>query len=544
MPKLLNTLLILSLISFSLQADKYTLAIYGDNGQVEYWAKNQMPGAKTTQADMDKFYKTILPHEKYELGPFKCVVKVNNKATDLTKQEGFVNFNHILENKEAARILKEADGAVIIGDVLYLETKRLATKKPDPKNPSLQKHTLEQESQWQARLECGWNLFFESLQRVGLAVLKNNKNLKNGGVVTVDSKIEMLAGNHSQDFNLSREEDQVRSINKEPLTKKPQHKEVRVKENDKFFTESPSLIRIQFKSFDIEFLDFNSANLACVNAATEQDYINCHWSPSTISLKQAQLYAYRVAEYIKKFTLNKDAKNVETKRVWRVMRAHHPPLNTEDGDADFYFNDITVFNISSKKAEKVNLWKLMKEKKVNVFLGSHTHAAEVLALPYNYAFKKLDTKGCEGPAQLGCAVAQTNNPFLSGATLSPKCTDGLKYNLPINASHDLNNDMLYVFIFGNSGRSLDALKSGKASVGVMIWARANEYVVGGAKKHAFGFAVAEFTDKSVAITFYENTPDAANKLINAASFTVSNGALPNMAAVGKFIDGKICPVKK
>ena len=553
MNKLFNTLLLIVLISCSFaklntNANKYSLAIYGDNGQVEFWYKN-MIRKNLTPDEISAFYKNVLNKETYDVKAFQCTVTVDGKKTDLTQKDGLENFNHILENKDAAKMLRDADGAVFIGDVVYLETKRLAQSKEETVNGAkITQYKLDEVERWETRLNCGWNLFFNSLLKAGVAQKETMKSKLKGkpsiDFVVLDKKIQLLAGNQSQDFDLFKEENQVKSIVFKDITSNESKFEVNShSDSEEVFSGSPKFITITYKDFAIEFLDFNSANLACLTNETASDYSKCTGSPRTLTLTQARTYAWRVKKYIKKFTFKLDKNGKETKRVWRVMRAHNPPLNTEDGDAHFYFKDILIQNPQKKIGKRVNIWKLMKNFRVNIFLGSHTNAAEVAALPYNYAFKALNTKDCDTKTAFGCYAVDPKNPFLSGATYKANCEDNVTFKLPINPKYDIDNDMLYVFIFRNSGRVLDALKAGKNSIGVRLWSRAKEYTVGANKMLGYGFAMADFTKDSVKVTFYENTPDQKNQLVTAAAFEVAEGSLPNMANVAKFIDGKICPAK-
>jgi len=97
--------------------------------------------------------------------------------------------------------------------------------------------------------------------------------------------------------------------------------------------------------------------------------------------------------------------------VWRALRAHHPPLNIEDGDEQFYFYPIQIrsdqegalaFTVGTKfgdsiehkqvgsdKVTTVTLIKLLKFQNVKLFFGSHHHSAQLLMYPYSNIGKKL-----------------------------------------------------------------------------------------------------------------------------------------------------------
>jgi nucleoside-triphosphatase THEP1 len=129
---------------------------------------------------------------------------------------------------------------------------------------------------------------------------------KSNEYIALEGKIEVLAGNHLQDFNLFREKDQVLSVVSREIKKgnnDNSFKVTKTQESERTFYESPRFIEIAFGKFYIEFLDFNSPNLHFFNKTTNADYIKCTWSPDTVSPMEAKLYAFRVADNIKKFTL-------------------------------------------------------------------------------------------------------------------------------------------------------------------------------------------------------------------------------------------------
>jgi len=221
------------------------------------------------------------------------------------------------------------------------------------------------------------------------------------------------------------------------------------------------------------------------------------------------------------------------------MRAHHPPLNTEDGDSEFFFKNIYVDDGQNPNKEE-NLWQLMKESKVNVFFGSHTHQSQVLALPYSYQYKPIKV-GCEKETKWGCYQGKEGlNKFYEDPEYFQECKNKLFYNLPINKDYDLNNDMLYIFIFGNSGRILDSLKQGKNSAGVLVWARAREIKNDKVKTNVFGMAMAHFFKQKMIVNFFESSPAEQNELVTAATFIVKEGKLPIMENVNKYTENKIC----
>jgi len=290
MQKIFNTLLLIFIfIGLSVQTEKYSLAIYGDNGQIAYWFKYSI--SKKDQTINQNFWDNIISKETYKYDNFKCSVTFNDKTTDLVENEGFVNFNQLNENKKIRKMVQEADGVVFMGDVLYLETKRLYGGKSG-------ELSLQYNEKWLDRLKCGWNLFFDSLTRIGLATSGSSQSLENGFLkpnssIVIDEKIEILAGNHSQDFYLFAEEEIVSSVSQIPFiqtspTRNYSMQKISEGNTNKLFTESPRFINIEFEEFVIQFIDFNSANTYCLINNDEKEFNKCAFSPRFTPLSQAK----------------------------------------------------------------------------------------------------------------------------------------------------------------------------------------------------------------------------------------------------------------
>ena len=94
-------------------------------------------------------------------------------------------------------------------------------------------------------------------------------------------------------------------------------------------------------------------------------------------------------------------------------------------------------------------------------------------------------------AGYGCFAVDSKKPFDNAPVCNSNCQYNLAFKLSISYTDNVNNDIHYVFIFGNSGRVLDALKFRKNSVGVMIWAKAKQY---NGKYLSYGFKMADFTE--------------------------------------------------
>lgn len=261
----------------------------------------------------------------------------------------------------------------------------------------------------------------------------------------------------------------------------------------------------------------------------------------------------------------------EVKKVWKVIRAHHPPLNSEDGDVDFYFKKIIFDKTQVKKTSEeqkapaadddvappkdYNLFDLMKEAQVNIFLGSHIHHSEVIAYPYSRKYiavsdqtkDKKDECRENSNGRYGCVFNDPKKPFESLATFheASVCTDKshkIEIDLPTK-----DNKMLYVFVTGNSGRFFDLLKTGKSTNGLLLWSRAvGENPTDATKKvdkpnkERYGFTQATFTVTEVKISFFELDP-VADIIHNVAEFTVKEGtAAVDDAKLNSLIKGHFC----
>jgi len=585
----------------------YKLLILGDNGQVDYFFKRQFKDKSNNKTLIEDWHKRNLLSEQYNFKNFQCLVKAENKVFNLQKSEGLQNFEIIISNEKFKQILNVADGVVFLGDIIYPETKFLMYAKNVQKTAFELPHI----NQWRNRLNCAWNLFFTSMQKIGLVKLS-------GAKPAFDSRVEILAGNHSFDVDVYKEEDillqfgSFENPNKKQFTKKSvlltdefeikalaqkgKHNKIvknrlnigsnadtvsedcrsdseseddsdssiesfaglnafRKSRADKkrFFEMKPSLypnkanhalglkqmtltkypkfIEITFRTFAVQFIDFNSSAISCITEQTEVNYHHCNlWNVSSLAFAEAKRYFKRLYTAIS----TRFSASSETKTIWRALRAHHPPVNSEDGDSDFYFKDIK-FSENPKKI--YNLISLMKSKRVQIFFGSHIHNAQVMVYPYGRKYKKR-TKYCkEIPKGFGCFEAPS--ALLNAKSVfNQTCSQNFKFDFGLNEKQKVDETFLYIFINGNSGRSFDALKSGKLSNGMVVWGRAVVSDNDSNKEH-FGFSTANFTKDKLSVEFYEVDPQK-NVISKVSEFNLVQGVFPKFEIVNGVIDGVFC----
>ena len=479
-------------------------------------------------------------NEHYDISNLGCKITLKDRATnqtvsvtDLEQKEGLEHFNTMQKNQQVIKLLNEANGFVLLGDMIYPEQKFLTKSKKDDVGV-----TLDYMDKWKQRLECGWNLFYKSLQSIGMLKITNsgnNSNLRFGNDNQKSNfylydNAELLAGNHSFDVDVYDEEKYIKALSsfskQNPYISMDKETFGAAAQKSLVFTYTPKFITITYPEFKIQFLDFDSHLIACLRG-DEVAYKECNkWNPSVIPYNDAVEYGKRFAEALEKFEPDS-----ESYKVWRVMRAHHPPLNTEDGDAMFYFTPVKL-----GPGKNLSVFEVMKAKKVNLFLGSHIHNGQVVAYPYSRVYKN-PVASCVEPnvERWGCFKVEPN-VFSKNPVYQSVCENNLIYNLPVKDRTDPSqvNDMLYIFITGNSGRIYDSLREGKKSDGILLWSRATQNAP---KKYNYGFSYYRFSKYQVEAEFYE-VADEGRVLNKAATFVVKEGKLPDIKSMENFMNNK------
>ena len=528
-PKNLNT----KLKSRQSSTDSYTLAVFGDMGQVDYFYDVVNKIKSPTEEETNKWYADNLSKEEYNLTNYGCEVTKNGTKVDLNQKKGLTNFRNIVQNPEVKNIVKNSNGFVILGDVVYPESKFL--------NYNGGKFgKLKFENKWQDRVRCAWNVFFRELELVNL--VRFQKDALNNPVPEFADELEIIAGNHSFDIDVYYEESLIDKIPTFKAKSHPYSELLKETYGDTFinrakvYTVTPKFITITFKEFSIQFLDYDSYAIACLNSANEAGYLECNkYNTVNIPYADAKKYAWKIYTIL----TTRFLESSKNRRVWKAMRAHHPPVNSEDGDADFYFDDITTINFQGQEVN-VNLWKAMRENFVTLFFGSHIHTAAVIVLPFNKNYVKKPSVCKDSSKVWGCYATKSENVVAENPVFQKVCKDGYKKTLPIKTGSKLaEENYLYVFINGNSGRILDPVKYGKITNGLVLWARSQRK---SDNQELYGYSKVVFTRDSVEYNFYEVDPNVNGVSVNnkAATFTVIDSALPDNKSINAFKDTTFC----
>ncbi len=491
-----------------LPEEEFNVLMFGDNGEVEYFMKNVFTNKKPNETEKSEWCQKNLLAETYETDKFKCNVTHSTSKESpfnlLDDDKGMKNFNDFTKNNDFQKLLNTTQNIVFLGDMLYAENKYLGNGGFNVT------YILPHKEKWTDRLVCGWNVFYRSLEKMGLATIK-------GDSVELSNKVDLIAGNHSFDIDIIQEETHTSKavrVTKLMGDKRLNETFIGKKDTEKAmtFTVHPRFITMNFKQFKVRMLDFNSGLLQCAGEKTPAAYNNCtykNFNPSAPTFENSQAYYKKVYKTVKLNFTAKDKKEI----TWNVIRAHHPPANPEDKDEDFYFAKVEAKYTKDTTSEKhLSLFEQMGRSNIHIFLGSHVHNAQVLLIHYNTELRKLKAPSKTDPIYWGCFEAPED--FKANADHKPNCSSNtFKRNLNFTDSSESN--ILYIFIVGNSGRHLDQLRSGTSTNGYLIWSRA----VQSGQSFNYGFATANFKKERVLINFHE-LDAKKNLLTTVASFTV------------------------
>lgn len=505
----------------------FNLLIMGDMGQIDYFFKRRQIQKVSNQQILDWEKKFIL-NEIYNLKNFSCSIqRIDNRdMIDLIKEDGLENFKSIMTHENFHKKINDADNIVILGDIIYVETKNL-----------LIKQKLNSFEKWINRLECGWNIFIRALEEVKLIKYDHEKDYKEPQAL-IDSRVDILGGNHDFDVNIFYQEKLYKNLGEFECNKPSVFYNMtrtyfgNSNKKKEIFTYTPVFITIRFPDFEIEILDFNSAMLYCI-AKKESDYDMCMRTNSYTSMKDSLLYFSKIIEGLNKFNEKQEEK--ENYKIWKVIRTHIGPLNPEDGDELIYFDPINLNGKSYILIDEII------RRKINIIFSSHVHYSAVMA--YSYSRKFIDNRiinptclNLSKTAGFGCYAApgEGKDIFLNELEFSKNCQNQKKFILPINNDSDNDkNNILYQFISGNSGRNLEPLKEGRDSNGFLIWSRSMKEN----DKFNYGFSTANFYKNKLEIKFFEVVNDEPS-LIKTADFTVHNGSIQNGEVLNHLINLK------
>lgn len=502
----------------------------GQVGNVDLFSNNLFKTEKASVGQANEWYDKILKKETYNLDNQSCKAKFikdgKEKEVSLETEDGMENFKKLVINPSVIDLWVKTNALVILGDIVDTGSKYL---KIDGK--------LDNQNLWEQRLKCGWNIFYQTLQKFNAAKVVP-LNIFNSTTspykVMINDETEVITGSNSLDMDIKIEEKLFENMkNFESEHKFYKYEKIgfgeNVKENWNTISYSPRMITIEFSAnkYFIQFLDFNSAILSCMKP-TEDEYKKCTGSPpNVIQYKDALAYMEKV--YLAIFKFKEDTL---TEKTWRVMRSTISPFNSDIGDAEFYFKEFTSGN------NKVNLYKAMNERMVEIFIASSINNAQVISMPYDVPYISADHTKCDDKATAIQGCFQTKNKvYNEQPTSSQICDTTLMYDLPVRDLTDANQKktMLHVFIVGNSGKELEQVKSGKMTGGILIWNRAVKQSDG--KIFNKGFMRMIFTKNYVEAKFYEvrSTDQGMQEVIK---FTITPSTLPKTNLVEEFLKKK------
>lgn len=507
----------------------YALMVMGQVGRVDLYANNYFKTEKATMSQANEWYEKYLKKEKYNTEKQSCNAEFfkdgAKKTANMENEEGMERFKKLAIQPNVFDLWMKTNALLVLGDIVDTGSKNL-----------LINGKLDNQKMWIKRLKCGWNIFYQTLEKFNAAhvvPLSLTNTTSTAFKVMVNDETEFITGANSMDIDIKEEEKifkKIRSMQKEHKYYKFQkeHFGANDKNNWNTISYTPRLITISFYTkFNIQFLDFNSAILTCVNAK-EDEYKKCAGAHASI-VEYKDVMAYLEKVYLAIFKFKDDTLREKT---WRVMRTTVPPFNSEAGDAQFYFQEFAV------GTNKVNLMKAMNEKFVEIFIASTITNAQVISMPYNNTYKYSDPKKCDDKATetMGCFQSKPGK-FDENPKGTKLCDEKLIFDLPIR---DLTNavaksTMLHVFIIGNSAKDLTPVKGGKMTGGLLVWNRSVQQSDGKAFNN--GFMRVIFAKMYVEVKYYEVRAND-QQMQEVSKFVVSPSALPKKDDVQKFIDGK------
>ncbi len=124
--------ILLAILATSAVICDVNLITFGDNGQVEAFKKTLCGADGKQMKDPKDFYEKYFAkekaEEKTEVGTDgKC--KLNGKV--ISGDEGMKNFQNVLCNVKVAEYIQASNTGVILGDMVYPESKGLVLKSVD-----------------------------------------------------------------------------------------------------------------------------------------------------------------------------------------------------------------------------------------------------------------------------------------------------------------------------------------------------------------------------------------------------------------------------
>jgi hypothetical protein len=482
------------LLTISFVKTEFNLLAYGDIGQIDIFAKRN-PGKlykkslekkETPESAMSNVQK-LLSEEKYSFKNNKCRLRIKGKKVKKTK-EGYSNFNRLL--CASSKYIKNSDQITILGDLVYAEFKGLPVKESMLVNKKVQ-------TQMEKRVSCGIHWYRSMMKNYKKYCPKGSsavhQRLWSRKANRLHTRYYILEGNHAFDVNYKIVSRKLASLSiAKALYVGSSKRERRIRKNDLHL--HPRFISVRRNGLRIQFLDINTVILAALmdggkgKVRSEKEYNDF----CTKALSISKILPYKQALAYAKFTYKAMSK-FSTRSHWRVIRSHHPPMNVEGGFAD-------QDHFWSVKFQGTTFFKLMKQKKIKLWLASHHHSGHVMAYPYKKfdALKdKFNSKAMKAE-KANCIYHQPkalHQNLKKQSTIKTSCPKkALNYNIKDNFN-SRKGGYLWIIVTGNGGRELDDMEGSAKARSVLIWGRAvpNQY----------GAANLRFSKNNLKTTFFE-----------------------------------------
>ncbi len=495
------------------------IVAFGDNGQIEKF-KSKLCNGNTPLNSAD-FYARFAS-ETISLENQKCVLDGN----EIKGVDGMNHFETVICNNKVANYIENSDSAIILGDMVYAESKGFVYNPFSPTSPdttSFEKTALftTHAQKWENRLKCGWNVFKNLMK--GYASVCSATTNKDAVAAKIWSSNKLhkdfmlLPGNHAYDVHSQIEFEQMLEITAQ--NEKSTWVGGSLGSDWKIFQDSPRLTKYQKDGVKVQLLDINTSFIGCLSppfakgtwAIKADDNDNTHFMKCMVlsgadrayTKTAAQNYWKKVIDAIKSF--DQDAQ-------WKVIRSHHPPLNVEGMDMSAFWDfHLPVSTDNTAKSYDKSLLENMKTAKVHVYMASHHHSAHIMA--YNYNSGKDLSK------------------FKKGTSTATECTNGCTFTDTKNLyTRSGAAEYLYVFVIGNSGRFLDPFETDGKTRGVVVWGRGNsageKVCNAGTFVHKYGGANFNFSASKVEVNFFE-VAAKTDTSIDIAKFELNIGTGTN-----------------
>ena len=436
------------------------LAMFGDNGEVDFYRINPSP-------QNDHFTSAFCP-----------------LTYDMSM--GLINFRRLVCS--AYDILIQADIVAIAGDVIYAETKiakaRATIRANDTYNMGkvvLANNTFPDAVNWNLRLSCGWKGVRAVLENYvswcGKPLPAVFQKSSNGNFMA----LQLIEGNHSFDVDINIESNEMLNLGNtfylpvnETLTLDKCNYDISYSQSAHVITLPemmlyPRISQIVKDGVKVQFLDVNTFIFICgfqqnetaYNACTNGNNFNVLYA-AIHTFKQANLYCYRYLNALK---------NLDQNANWRISRGHHAIFTIGSSDfTDFLYVDFIYNGINYGKVIDA-----VRKANIHFHFASHLHLAYLLVFPYyNDVLKKANftndglTENDDVPNGCYDASSYFLNSSLSTYSNSTSCMSGINMQISINAK---NPEYFWQFVAGSSGRIFNDLSYDNLTIGNMVWGR-------------------------------------------------------------------------